>query len=74
MVGVIFVLAFGLAIAAYELPDLFKKRQKKEIGFVCVLLVIGMVLSVLAIKLVILPSPLNVLKTIYKPISDSIFN
>ncbi|GGD76549.1 hypothetical protein [Paenibacillus nasutitermitis] len=74
MVSVISVLAIGLAIAAYELPDLFRKRQKKEVIFVSILLAIGIVLSSMATKPMNLPSPLNVLKLIYKPISELVFN
>lgn len=70
IVGVFF-LAF--LIGLLEVPQLIQKKLKKELWVFFSLLVIGIGLGIARSINLDLPSPLNPIITIYKPISDAIF-
>lgn len=70
IVGVFF-LAF--LIGLLEVPQLIQKKFKKELWVFFSLLVIGIGLGIARSIDLDLPSPLNLIITIYKPISEAIF-
>ncbi|WP_256758932.1 hypothetical protein [Cohnella sp. WQ 127256] len=70
MFGSIFVVLVALMISVIELPSLIRKRWSRETLLYLLLLITGTTLSVLAIRLTRISSPLNFLISIYKPLID----
>ncbi|MCQ6559507.1 hypothetical protein [Paenibacillus mendelii] len=60
---------FVLAVSAYEVPRLLRKRHVKEAVFISFLLLAGFILGIVTTKLIKVPSPLIVLRYIYQPLS-----
>lgn len=67
------VFLLATLIALQEVPHLLKNKFKKEIWVFLSLLFIGVSLGVARSMGLELPSPLDLITTIYKPISDVIF-
>lgn len=70
MLGSIAVFLVALIVGVAELPSLIRKRWGRETILYLLLLIIGTTLSILAIQLARVSSPLNVLITVYKPLTD----
>ncbi|HBI05185.1 MAG TPA: hypothetical protein DDY49_14290 [Paenibacillaceae bacterium] len=68
------VILLALLIGLLEVPNLWRNNLKKELWVFLFLLSIGLGLGIARSINLDLPSPLNVITTIYKPISDVIFN
>lgn len=68
--GIIFL---AILIAIIEVPGLLKKKLKKELWVFLFLLSIGFGLGLARSMNIEIPSPLNAIIFIYKPISDWIF-
>lgn len=64
-----FVIAIAALIACLQLPKLKRKQWNKEIAIYLTMLAAGTVLSIYGANLTTVPSPLNVLITIYGPIN-----
>lgn len=64
------ILAVTAVIAMLEVPSLWKQKFVKELWVFSILLLIGAGLSLALSMHVTLPSPLDFLTWIYKPISD----
>jgi ABC-type Mn2+/Zn2+ transport system permease subunit len=62
------VLAIAVIAGAIEMPSLIR-RSAKEAAVYGIMLSIGAALSVVAIQLADLPSPLNVLAYVFKPVN-----
>lgn len=60
-------------IAFMEVPNLLKNKLKKELWLFAVLLSIGLGLGISRSLNLEIPSPLNLINTIYKPFSDGIY-
>lgn len=73
MAGIIFVSALAITLACLELPKLAKKGWKREIVVYLIMLLGGAFLSICAVNQIRLPSPLNIIVYIYKPV-ESWFN
>ena len=67
------VLLLAILIALMEVPHLLKNKLKKELGVFLALLVIGVGLGIARSVDLELPSPLDLITAIYKPMSDVIF-
>ena len=70
IVGVLFL---AILIALIEVPHLLKNKLKKELWVFLSLLSIGLGLGIARSIELDLPSPLDLITAIYKPISDVIF-
>ncbi|WP_239615992.1 hypothetical protein [Cohnella mopanensis] len=70
MLGTIVVLAASALVAALELPALFRRKWRKEIFLYFVLLIPGTLLSIFAIRVSRIPSPLNIVIVVYKPVYE----
>lgn len=70
MVGSLIVLILIVIVVAAELPPLIKKGWWKEALVYFILLLVGGAVSLAPNNLVQIPSPLNLLPMIYKPIMD----
>lgn len=68
--GVLFLAIF---ISILEVPHLLKKNLKKELWVFLSLLFIGVGLGIARSMDLELPSPLDFISAIYRPISDTIF-
>jgi hypothetical protein len=64
------IFAVTAVIAMLEVPLLWKQKLVKELWVFAILLLVGAGLSFALIMHVTLPSPLDFLTRIYKPISD----
>ncbi|MGG4216358.1 hypothetical protein [Paenibacillus sp. FSL L8-0638] len=69
MLITITVICIGLAIAAKDLPGLYRKRRIKDMLVYVIMLGLGTWLSVLAAKLEVTPSPLILIEIIYNPVN-----
>lgn len=67
------VFLLATLIALQEVPHLLKNKLKKELWVFLSLLFIGVSLGVARSMGLELPSPLDLITAIYKPISDVIF-
>ncbi len=63
----IVVVAIAAAIAVKELPSLIREGMKSEAATVVFFLVGGSVMSIIAAKLISVPSPLTMIIWIYTP-------
>ncbi len=74
MVKVLGILVISILIALKEIPPLKKQKQKKEIWIYVILQCFATtLLSFIALD-INLPSPLELIRVVYKPVSDAIFN
>ncbi|RKN82068.1 hypothetical protein [Paenibacillus ginsengarvi] len=64
------ILVVTAVIAVLEVPTLWKQKLVKELWVFAILLLAGAGLSFALIMHVILPSPLDFLTWMYKPVSD----
>ncbi|ULL14046.1 hypothetical protein DVH26_06060 [Paenibacillus sp. H1-7] len=74
MILTLVVIGVAVVIAVMELPALIRKRMLKETIVFTSMLAAGTVLSVAAVRIANLPSPLNILKIIYGPLSNLVFH
>ncbi|MFE5321367.1 hypothetical protein ACFQ88_21910 [Paenibacillus sp. NPDC056579] len=74
MILTLVVIGVAVVIAVMELPGLIRKRMLKETIVFTSMLAAGTVLSVAAVRIANLPSPLNILKIIYGPLSNLVFH
>lgn len=66
------IIAATIAIAMFEVPLLVKRRLRKELWVFFTLLLFGAGLSIAQSKHINIPNPLDWIKTIYKPLSDTL--
>ncbi|SFE37882.1 hypothetical protein SAMN04487969_102241 [Paenibacillus algorifonticola] len=70
MAGILIISALAITLAVIELPKLAKKGWKKEIFVYLIMLAGGAFLSICAFNQIRLPSPLNIIVYIYKPLEN----
>ncbi|WP_338450118.1 hypothetical protein R4Z09_28990 [Niallia oryzisoli] len=70
MLKIIGILLIGAIISFFEIRPLIKKKWWREIVVYFLLLSTGLTLSILLIKNVAIPTPLDVLIKIYSPITS----
>ncbi|WP_106766201.1 hypothetical protein [Paenibacillus faecalis] len=70
MTGVAIIIAVGAFIAWREVPSLFQNKQKKELWAFSVLLLFGLAAGITVQINRNVPSPLEWITLIFKPISD----
>lgn len=63
-----------IIVCSYEIPELIKKKMKKEIILFCLFLSISTVLIVLEISGLDIPNPLNLVRSLMSPIGITIEN
>lgn len=66
------IISVAAVIGTVQLPPLFRASQGKEIAVFGVLLLAGTALSIIAAKHISVPTPLNMIVTIYKPVNQLI--
>ncbi|MFB5661520.1 hypothetical protein [Alteribacillus sp. HJP-4] len=71
---VLFVITAAILIAIIEVPALSKKKWKKEMWVFGLLLATGTILAVLFALDVQLPTPMDYIASLYKPLSDLVKN
>jgi hypothetical protein len=74
MVKVLGILVISILIALKEIPPLKKQKQKKELWIYVILQCFATTLLSLIALDINLPSPLELIRVVYKPVSDAIFN
>ncbi len=67
IIGTVFT---GAIISYFEIPQLFKNKCWREISVFILLLLVGMTLSILLIKDVTIPNPLEWITNIYNPFTS----
>lgn len=67
IIGTVFT---GAIISYFEIPQLFKNKCWREISVFILLLLVGMTLSILLIKDVTIPNPLDWITNIYNPFTS----
>ncbi|WP_028560386.1 hypothetical protein [Paenibacillus pinihumi] len=67
---VFFVVLTAVAIGASQAPMMLRNRWFREMAASALFLIAGSILSVIAWKMISVPSPLNILITIYKPVNN----
>jgi hypothetical protein len=70
MLAIIGILFIGTIICLFEIPPLVKKKYWREIIVFFLLLSVGLTLSILVIKNVTMPSPLELIAKIYSPVTS----
>jgi hypothetical protein len=73
MIKVLGVLVITVLIVLIEIPPLKKEKKKKEIWFFSIFQFMATVILSLVVLNVKIPSPLEVIRIIYKPFSDVLF-
>ncbi|MEK3948859.1 MULTISPECIES: hypothetical protein [Paenibacillus] len=68
------IICIGLAIAAKDLPGLYRKHRFKDMFVYIIMLGLGTWLSVLAAKSEVTPSPLVLIEIIYNPVNAFVSN
>lgn len=74
MLKVFVVLVITLLIIWKEIPALKKHNKKKEIWIFSIFQFLATTLLCLVVLNVKIPSPLEVVRIIYKPVSEVLFN
>jgi hypothetical protein len=74
MLKVSIVLVITLSIIWKEIPALIKHKKKKEIWIFSIFQFLATTLLSLVVLNVKIPSPLEVIRIIYKPFSDILFS
>lgn len=67
MIGTVFT---GAVISYFELPQLIKNKCWREISIYILLLLVGMTLSILLIKNITIPNPLDWITIFYDPFTS----
>ena len=67
MIGTVFT---GAVISYFELPQLIKHKCWREVSVYILLLLVGMTLSILLIKNITIPNPLDWITKIYNPFTS----
>lgn len=68
-----FILAIGCGIGFGGLRPLLKAGQKKEAAVYVIFLAFSTAICVVAVRWEDIPSPLNAIRFVYKPVSDWFF-
>jgi len=66
MFGAIVVVAAAALVGSLELPSLFRKRWGKEIVLYVLMLAVGTIYSIFAVRLARVPSPVGIMATLSK--------
>lgn len=74
MLITIVIICIGLAIAAKDLPGLYRKHRFKDMFVYIIMLGLGTWLSVLAAKSEVTLSPLVLIEIIYNPVNAFVSN
>ncbi|WP_257348508.1 hypothetical protein [Pseudalkalibacillus decolorationis] len=74
MWGIAGILLIALLIIIFEVPSLWKSKQKKELWVFFLLLIFGVGLSIAKSLAVNIPNPLDWIIAVYKPFSDAMMN
>lgn len=69
MITYVVVIGIAASIGIKELPSLIRGGMKGETVVTVLFLVAGSVMSIIAAKLISVPSPLNMLIWIYSPVN-----
>ncbi|WHY95676.1 hypothetical protein [Peribacillus simplex] len=69
MWAIIGTVCTGAIISFFEIPPLVKKKCWKEIVIFILLLLVGMTLSILIIKDITIPTPIDWITKIYSPLA-----
>ncbi|MHA7966372.1 hypothetical protein ACX93W_19790 [Paenibacillus sp. CAU 1782] len=69
MITYVVVIGIGASIGIMELPPLIRQGMKGEAAATVIFLAAGTVMSIIAAKLISVPSPLNMLIWIYSPVN-----
>jgi hypothetical protein len=67
IIGTVFT---GAIISYFELPQLIKNKCWREISVYILLLLVGMTLSILLIKNITIPNPLDWITNMYDPFTS----
>lgn len=67
---IIIILILFFVLAGWDVPQLWTKKQKKDLAVYCALMAAGLVLSVLAAYHVHLPNPSKGLEAVFKPFAS----
>jgi len=70
LLGTITVIGAAALLAAFDLPRLLRKGWGREAAVYSAVLALGTLTSVLAINLVQVSSPFDLLLIVYKPLAD----
>ncbi|UNK16846.1 hypothetical protein MNQ98_20425 [Paenibacillus sp. N3/727] len=70
MLAIAVIIAVGALIVWLEIPPLIKKKQKKELWVFSILLLFGVVSSIIVNINRDIPSPLEWITVMFKPLSD----
>lgn len=74
MVKILGILVITLLIVLKEIPPLIKQKKKKEIWIFSILQFIATLYFSLIVLNVKIPTPLEVIRVLYKPLSDVLFS
>jgi hypothetical protein len=74
MLKVLGIVAISLLIIWKEIPPLKKQKKRKEIWIFSIFQFLATTLLSLVVLDVKIPSPLEVIRVIYKPFSDVLFS
>jgi hypothetical protein len=64
------ILLIGAIISLFEIPPLVKKKWWREIIVYFILLSVGMTLAILISKNITIPTPIDLLTKIYRPVTN----
>lgn len=70
MVPIIGIILVATAIALIEIPPLWRKKYSKECWVFSLVLLIGTTLSLAWVYHVRIPTPLDLLEIVYKPLDE----
>jgi hypothetical protein len=74
MIKILGILVITFLIVWKEIPGLKKHKKKKEIWIFSIFQLMATTLLTLVVLNVKIPSPLEVIRFIYKPVSDVLFS
>jgi NhaP-type Na+/H+ or K+/H+ antiporter len=69
MWAIVIILIISLLISSFEVPKMVRKKETKELVTFAVLLVIAVFLNIRNVLHSYIPSPIDLMKIIYSPIS-----
>jgi len=70
MWSIIGILSIGIFISLFEIPPLIKKKWWREIIVYFLLLSAGLTLCILLSKNVTIPTPMDLITSIYSPVTS----
>lgn len=73
MIFIILTIVVIILMVCFDVPHMWKDKLKKELWASSILLLIGIALSICFALNIEIPSPLELMKIIYQPISDWFF-